>query len=200
MLLVLRGMVLGCPGSSSKPERHEGCQHLGPARLVARTTASLGLSPGLRQRECLGTFPTCPETLCPLLQGSWPGGDPCRPGPAAAFGGLCVEQVPTGAMGRWACGLQSMLPPWLPSSTRIHVCFLRSFQDHRLLLTRSGSLAPCTGGSLNPLSTRHGVHGPLSPITCGVQAHLASQTRAEKALRGRRLPRIPRLMVSRVGL
>lgn len=158
----------GLPWVIFQPERHEGCQHLGPARLTWPEPRHLwAFPPGLRQRECLGTFPTCPETLCPCSKALMAGWGPLLGPGQLRRGGLCMEQVPAGAMGRWACGLQSMLPPWLPSSTRIHVRFLRSFPDTTSLLTRSGSLAPCTGGSLNPLSTRHGVHGPLSPITCG---------------------------------
>ena len=76
----------GLPWVIFQPERHEGCQHLGPARLTWPEPRHLwAFPPGLRQRECLGTFPTCPETLCPLLQGCHGrAGTLAGPGPAVA--------------------------------------------------------------------------------------------------------------------
>lgn len=187
-----------------QPERREGRQHLGPARITGPEPRHLWACPQAQaHRECLGTSPTCPETLRPCSKAVMAGRGPLLGLGQLWRGGLCREQVPAGAVGRWACGFQSVLPPWLPwsSSACIHIRSLRSFPDTASLLTRRGSLTPCTGGSLNPLSTRHGAHGPLSPIMRGGSRHTWLPRHASReALRGRRSPRIPRLINGRVGL
>ena len=90
----------GLPWVIFQPVRHEGCQHLGPARLMWPEPRHLwAFPPGLRHRECLGTFPTCPKTLRSLLQGCHGrAGTLAGPGPAVA------RRPVQGAGSSWGCG------------------------------------------------------------------------------------------------
>lgn len=110
----------GLPWVIFQPERHEGCQHLGPARLTWPEPRHLwAFPPGLRQRECLGTFPTCPETLClPAPRLSWPGGDPCW---ARASCGAEACAWSRFQLGLWEGGLVDYSRCFLPGFRPPHV-------------------------------------------------------------------------------
>lgn len=149
VLLVLRqwdGARL--PWVIFQPERHEGLSAPGTCQAhVARTTASLGLSPGLRQRM-LGDLPHLPETLCPCSKGSRMAGWGPLLGRAAARGACVWAWDPSWGYGK--VGLWTTVFFLLASVLhRIHVRFLRSFPDSTSLLTAVAAW-PCTGGSLNP--------------------------------------------------
>lgn len=129
VLLVLRGMVLGCPGSSSSLRGMKAVSTWDLPGSRARTTYLWAFPPDSGRENAWGPSPLAPRTPCPCSKALMAGWGPLLgPGQLRRREACAWSRAPAGAMGRWACGLQSMLPPWLPSSTRIHVRFLRSFR------------------------------------------------------------------------
>lgn len=83
----------GLPWVIFQPERHEGCQHLGPARLTWPEPRHLwAFPPGLRHREnAWGPSPRARRPSAPCYKGVMAGRGPLL-GPGQLWhGGLCKE-------------------------------------------------------------------------------------------------------------
>lgn len=161
----------GLPWVIFQPERCEGRQHLGPARLMWPEPRHLwACPPGSGTQRMLGDLPHLPrDPPPPAPRLSWQGGDPCWAGAS------CGAEACAGSrfqLGLWEGGLvdssRYFLPGFRARPPHVSTSVLSApFGIPPRFSLPGGSLTPCTGGSLNPLRTRHGVHGPLSPIMRG---------------------------------
>ena len=194
----------GLPWVIFQPVRHEGCQHLGPARLMWPEPQHLwAFPPGLRHRECLGTFPTCPKTLRSLLQGCHGrAGTLAGPGPAVA------RRPVQGAGSSWGCGKVGL---WtiIDASSPASVVILHTYPHLFSPLLSGHHLPSHSRWQPDPLHWRfieppeHQTQGAWTPVShhaWGSRHTWLHRHERREALRGRRLPRIPRLINRRVGL
>lgn len=174
-------MALGCPGSSSSLRGVKAVSTWDLPGSCGQNHGIFGPVPQAQaHRECLGTSPTCPETLRPLLQGCHG-----RAGTLAGPGPAVVRRPVQGAGSSWGCGKVGL---WIPvaTSSLASVVVLHTYPHPFSPLLSGHRLASHSRGQPDSLHWRfteppahqtRGAWTPLSYHVWGVQAHLASQTR-----------------------